>query len=287
MRRFPQRASGYFRLQTPSAQITVIQILSALADRSRERRPAGLRRGALMERSALVSPRQSRSVLKLSLAISFSAVVALVAAIFVVGAPEADAAVYTLTGGCVAPCNWSTTTNWSSVPSAPGTYPGQVVGDTASVCGVATTLFVDVSVPQSVILNFGCTTATLSIPGTPATNHLTIEPSSTMGSGGNTININGGNLAINSGGTFVNSSGNTVVLNSGTASNLGQFANSGTFAIKGGTWTSSAAISILGNSTFNLTGGTLTNGPTTIFGGPSAGTMNWTGGTINGGGVTV
>src|SRR4051812_43713374 len=122
------------------------------------------------------------SVLKLSLGCSLFLVSVLLGAIFFAGAPEADAAAYTLTGSCVSPCAWSTTTNWS-----PNGVPGSAVGDTADICGVGKIVTVDINVPQGVTLNMSCTTATVNVP---AAGSLQLEQSSTLGSGGNAITVN-------------------------------------------------------------------------------------------------
>ena len=156
------------------------------------------------------------SILKLSLGCSLFIVAVMLGAIFLVGAPEADAAVYTLTGSC-GNCNWGTSGNWSGGPA--GTFPGQVTGDTANICVTGATLTVDVVVPQGVILNMNCTGGTVNIPGTPAANSLKLETSSSMGSGGTAININGGNLTLNNIGSFGGTGGYTITMNSGAMSN--------------------------------------------------------------------
>ena len=102
--------------------------------------------------------RPARSVIKLSLGVSLAAIAIVIGAIFIVGAPAADAAVYTLTGLC-GNCNWSDTTKWSGGPA--GTFPGQAAGDTANICASTATLTVDVAVPQPVVLNMNCANATV------------------------------------------------------------------------------------------------------------------------------
>ena len=123
--------------------------------------------------------RPRRSVLSLSLGITFLAVVTILAAIFVVGAPEAEANSCTLTGGPILPPGWSNFNNWSTCG---GTYPGANAGDTAIV---GQTITVDVVVPNGVILQITGFGANVNIPGAPGTNSLQLEPSSTLGSGGN------------------------------------------------------------------------------------------------------
>src|SRR5438105_1656250 len=125
--------------------------------------------------------RQGRSVLKLSLGISVLALATIIGAVFVIGAPEADAANCTMTAG--ANLTWSSPLIWSTCN---GGYPGQTTTDTAQI-GCLSSVNVDVNVPQSVVLTMACTGSTVAIPGTPALNSLQIQPSSTMGSTGNTI----------------------------------------------------------------------------------------------------
>src|SRR5437867_8120800 len=133
------------------------------------------------------SPRQGRSVLKLSLGVSLLAVATIIAVVFVVGAPEAEAgSVCTATSGPPPPYNWSDASKWTCFPG-PSTYPGQNAGDTAQMC--VHTFNVDVNVANGVILQMNCASGVVNIPAASA---LTIEPSSLLGSVGNTVNIGGG-----------------------------------------------------------------------------------------------
>src|SRR6266542_2728814 len=198
---------------------------------------------------ALEVPRQGRSVLKLSLGITTAVIVCLLGAIFFVGTPAYSATAYTLTGLC-GNCNWSDPTKWS--PNT-GSYPGQAVGDSASICVSGATLTVDVNVPNGVILNMNCAGGTLNIPGAPATNSLQLEASSLIGSGGAFVTVNGGKLTLN--GAITNSAA-SITLNSGTASNLSTYASALSMTIAGGTLNNSGTIN-LNPSTFTFNGGTL------------------------------
>ena len=232
-----------------------------------------------------VAPEARRSVLKLSLGVSLLAVVTILAAVFVVGAPQADAAVCSLTGGVG--LSWNQPTNWSC-----GHVPGSTgfTGDTAQIC--TSSVNVDTNLPNGVILSLFCTGATVNIP-LPSTNSLQIEASSLVGSGGNVITVNGGNLTLNSGAGIANSAC-SITVNSGTASNSGNYATvtlGGPLTIAGGTFTNNGNITINPGGTLNLSGGTLTNnvinGLTITGGAASAGSMVWSGGTLNGGGSTA
>src|SRR5436190_3682627 len=195
-----------------------------------------------MQGTSVVSSRRSRSVLKVSLGISFLAVVTILGAVFVVGAPEADAATCTWSGGAG---NWSQTALWTGCGAF---YPGQNPGDSASFAGNPT---VDVNVPNGVIITMN--SGTLAIP---TGGHLQIESSSTIGSFGGVINVNGGDLVINGMPNLGISSTSAIVVNSGTASNLGALTIApGQLTINGGTFTNSSSIAI-GTSTLTLAGGT-------------------------------
>src|SRR5216683_470886 len=217
-----------------------------------------------------VVPEARRSVLKLSLGVSFLAVVTILAAMFVIGAPMADAAVCTLTGGVG--LSWNTPTNWSC-----GHVPGSTgfTGDTASIC--TSSVNVDTNLPNGVILSLPCAGATVNIPS-PSTNSLQVEASSLVGSGGNAITVNGGNLTLNSGGGISNSAG-SITVNSGTASNSGNYSSALTLTIAGGTFTNNGNITVNPNGVLNLNGGVLTNNVLsglTVQGGLSfAGSMVW------------
>src|SRR5262249_28134533 len=123
-----------------------------------------------MQRTVVVSPRRGRSVLKLSLGISLLAVVTVVAAVFIVGAPEADAAVCSWPGGA----SW-TTGSWTGCG---GSYPGANPGDTAQFT-FGTTVTVNAAIPNSVIVNETGFGVILNIPSATS---LTLEPSSTLSS---------------------------------------------------------------------------------------------------------
>src|SRR6266852_8193710 len=96
-----------------------------------------------------VAPEARRSVLKLSLGVSLLVVVTIMAAVFVIGAPMADAAVCTLTGGVG--LSWNTPGNWSC-----GHVPGSIgfTGDTASIC--ISSVNVDTNLQNGVILSLFC-----------------------------------------------------------------------------------------------------------------------------------
>jgi len=239
--------------------------------------------------------RPRRSVLKLSLGLTFAVVGTMLTAIFIAGAPAYAGAVYTLTGLCGA-CNWSDATKWSGGPNA---YPGLVTGDTAQI-GSPSPLTVDVAVSNGVLLQVSGFAA-VSIP---AAGSLQLEASSTLGSAG-TITVSGGNLTLNSGGGITLNPAAAITVNSGTASNSGTFTNNSTLTINGGTFTntgtinnnatmtiagtaafinSGGSINVNGGAVFNLNGGTLTNPNVTVVSGIPNGTMNWRGGTIDGSG---
>jgi len=170
-----------------------------------------------------------RSILALSLGISFTAVTILVAAVLIAGAPTAEAAVYTLSGSCGL-CNWSDSTKWSG--GAFGTTPGQAAGDTAAV-GCLATLSVDTVVANGVILQMNCTSSTVNIPGAPATNQLQIEASSSFGSAGNALTVNGGSLIMNSGAGITNNSGTITLPASLQPILIGALNNAGTILMVG------------------------------------------------------
>src|SRR5712691_10208722 len=284
MRRTVTKATGSMGLFSftifPCPNNRASRVLPVGRSRERESDPPASRKVLSMPAVSPEFAQPRRSVLKLSLGLTLAVVGSMLTAIFLTGAPAYAGAVYTLTGLC-GNCNWGDSTKWSGGPF--GTYPGQVTGDTANVCATTATLTVNVVVPQGVILNLGCTGTTVDIPGT---NSLQLEASSTMGSGGNTITVNGGNLILNSGGGFNRTVGNSIILNTGTALNLGTFNNLGTVTIAGGTYTNSGGSTNVANgAVLNLNGGTLTNPNMSIdSGGVSPGTMNWAGGTINGSG---
>src|SRR5437870_8365028 len=118
------------------------------------------------------SPRQGRSVLKLSLGISLLAVATIIAVVFVAGAPEADAASCTWTVGGGG--NWTTPTNWQQ-PGCGGTYPGAGSGDSASFSfPPSTPVIVDSPITNSVVLNL--TSFGGDVVNIPSAGALTIEP---------------------------------------------------------------------------------------------------------------
>src|SRR3979409_1362091 len=104
----------------------------------------------------------------------FTAIAVIVLVLMAVGAPTADATVYTVTNGSL-PFNWTDTTRWSPSGS-PNT------GDTA-VVNVSTTITVDTNV-NGVILNLSSFGTNINIPS--GANTLKLEPSSTLNSS-NTI----------------------------------------------------------------------------------------------------
>ncbi|MDQ6800978.1 MAG: hypothetical protein M3041_09095 [Acidobacteriota bacterium] len=220
------------------------------------------------------------SILKLSLGCSLFVVGVMLGAIFLVGAPEADAAVYTLSGSCTpaatSTCVWNNPAIWS--PNTGG-YPGSAAGDTAALnSGLGVT--VTTVVPNGVILSYNFSGNMVHV----AAGSLQIEASSTFGSGGNTIDVNGGALTLNSGGGFSLPSGNTLQMSSGTTTNLGVFNVFGTVTVTGGTYTGTGGqTNVATGGVFNLNGGTLTTPNMSLNGGAAPpGTLNWGGGTING-----
>ncbi len=222
----------------------------------------------------VVQPR--RSVLKLSLTITLAALGISLLAIFVAGAPTADAAVCSLTAG--AGLSWNQATNWSC-----GHVPGSIVGDTAQIC--TSSVNVDTILPNGVILDMFCTTASVNIP---STGRLQIEASSLIGSGGNTVTVNGGTLVLNSGSGLSNMQ-YAIVLNSGTASNSGIYSTGPSFTqpltIAGGTFTNTGTMNFAG-ATISQSAGTLTNSNLIkLLPASPATTMNWSGGTLNGAGA--
>src|SRR5258708_987989 len=178
----------------------------------------------------------------LSLGASLAAWAAAVAAILVIGAPAANATVYTTTNGSSA-FNWTDTTRWSPSGS-PNT------GDTA-VVNVSTTITVDTNV-NGVILNLNSSFGTnINIPS--GANTLKLEPSSTLTSS-NTINVNGGTLAFDTGTT---SSRTNVILNTGTVNligNLSVLAGGGTFTWNGGQISGSGTLTNPASTGLNITG---------------------------------
>lgn len=238
------------------------------------------------------TPERPRSILKISFSISLAVVAAIVTAVFVAGAPTADAAVYTLTGSCVG-CNWNAPANWT-----PNTaFPGQGPGDTA-VIGCSSSVNVNANIANGVILNFACISSTVNIPA-PATNFLQIEPSSTMGSSGNTINVSGGTLNINAGpginvgiGSSIQASAGTVNILANTAPGL-SIGSGGSLSITGATVTNNGTLTVNPGGSVTLNTGQFTNNTANGFvlqSFPSAGspgTMTWNAGIWSGGGSTL
>src|SRR2546428_7562540 len=103
-----------------------------------------------MSEVALESPRQGRSVLKLSLGISILAVATIVAAVFLVGAPEADAASCTWSGGSG---NWTTSPGiWNCSPAQ--NYPGQFAAQTDTATFLSSPLVsFTAALPGTVVLS--------------------------------------------------------------------------------------------------------------------------------------
>lgn len=185
----------------------------------------------------------------LSLGASFAAIAAVVAALLIIGAPTADATVYTMTNG-ITPFNWSDSTRWS-----PSGVPG--TGDTAIVL-LGTTITIDTNV-NGVILNLISFGATINVP---AGGTLKLEPSSSLNSANN-INVTGGSLIYDTGTT--NSSSN-VTVNTGTLNltgNLTMVAGGGTFTWNGGQITGSGTLKNPSGNTLNITG---TGGGMTLTG---------------------
>lgn len=171
-----------------------------------------------------LKPRKQR-VFAFSLGASFLLVAIMVIAIFTTGAPTADAATCTQSGG--PPFNWKTPSMWGGCS---GSYPGANAGDTAVLVSSGQTVTVDGPIANGVIVQSSAF-ATIAIP---AGNNLTIEPSSTITSG-NTIDVNGGTLEFDTG-SF--SSNANINLNTGTlklTGNLAMVAGNGNFSFHQGT----------------------------------------------------
>ncbi len=119
--------------------------------------------------SSSVQPRARKGrTFAFSLGASFAALSVVVVAILVIGAPAANATVYTTTNGSSA-FNWTDTTRWSPSGS-PNT------GDTA-VVNVSTTITVDTNV-NGVILNLSSSFGTnINIPSGANTLKLERSPS--------------------------------------------------------------------------------------------------------------
>src|SRR5205823_5309276 len=119
-----------------------------------------------MQGTALVSNRQDRSVLKLSLGVSLAIFVVMIVVVLLSGA-TADAATCALSS--TAPVtNWSDTTKWTACG---GGYPGQTTSDTATVGLIGFTLNVDVAVPNPVSLQI----AGAGVPVTINIGSLTLD----------------------------------------------------------------------------------------------------------------
>lgn len=208
-----------------------------------------------MPEVALETPRQGRSVLKLSLGISLALFIAAVIAVLLSGA-SAEAATYSVTtsGGT---SNWTAPAlGWLCTPGAPGSTgcgsypgdpaaPGAAAGDIANVNGFGGGLIVNTNIANAV-----------------------------------TVNIN------NSSTVTINSSGALAVTGS---SNV---ASTGALTISGGALNNGATLTISPNATLNLSAGTLTNNLANglIVQGnvsPPTGTFNWSGGTLNGSGTVI
>jgi uncharacterized repeat protein (TIGR01451 family) len=180
--------------------------------------------------SSYVMPQpRTRRIFALSLGASLAALTLIVLAILGAGAPTAEAATYTLTGGGSS-FNWSDTTKWSPSGS-PGT------GDTAIINSCCITANIDVNV-NGVILNLNSSGINVNVP---AGSTLKVEPSSTSVSGNN-FNVNGGTLIYDSGthNTNVN-----LVMNTGTTQLLGNVtfnAFNASMTWKGGTITGPGTI---------------------------------------------
>src|SRR5260221_10776597 len=215
-------------------------------DPARRRPPSTEREGdptPMTNDSSSVQPRARKGrTFAFSLGASFAALSVVVVAILVIGAPAANATVYTTTNGSSA-FNWTDTTRWSPSGS-PNT------GDTA-VVNVSTTITVDTNV-NGVVLNLNSSFGTnINIP--TGANTLKLEPSSTLNSS-NTINVNGGTLAFDTGTT--NSSTN-VILNTGTVNligNLSMVAGGGTFTWNGGQISGSGTLTNPASTGLNITG---------------------------------
>ncbi|HEY8131225.1 MAG TPA: DUF11 domain-containing protein, partial [Thermoanaerobaculia bacterium] len=149
---------------------------------------------------------------------------------------------------------------------------------------------VDIVVPNGVTVVFACTSSTIGIGGTPATNRLMLEASNNMGSGGNTINVTGGELDVNAGATLPTGT-NSVLLNPGKLVNSGAISvqSGGSLLLSASNTTNNGTITVDPNGTLTMTaGGSLVNNVAngiTIKSLASAGTpgqMTWNSGLIRG-----
>src|SRR6266550_690643 len=113
-----------------------------------------------MQGTALVSNRQDRSVLKLSLGVSLAIFVVMIAVVLLSGASAEAASVCNLTS-TIAFQNWSAL-RWNCVPTQ--NYPGLGVGDTAIIGLNLFTMNVDV-VTNPVVLQ--ATTSNVSFTIAP------------------------------------------------------------------------------------------------------------------------
>lgn len=221
-----------------------------------------------------------RSILKISFGFSLAGVAILVGAVFLSGAPAFAATAYTLTGICLpaANCQWNDTTKWT-----PNTgYPGSAAGDTASMPG-GTKVSVNVGVANGVILSMPIAGTAVDVPA----GSLQLEASSNLGSGGNIITVNGGNLTLNNVGTFLGGGSYAITMNSGTMQTNGTVNITSALNIAGGTLTNSGTLNMTGGGTLTLSNGTLINNLTVdIQSGSPTNTFTWSGGTLDGTGVT-
>jgi uncharacterized repeat protein (TIGR01451 family) len=216
-----------------------------------------------------------RPILAISLGVSLSAFVAILAAVLFSGA-SAEASSYAVLSS-VGP-NW-TTAKWSCTDGPPGSavcvgnpYPGSggVDGDTATISGSGGTITVNSNIANAVTLNFSCTSCALDINSASAILRLTGTSTGTSGtlsiSGGTLTNI--GNLNMPNTGTFLfhggTLNGNGTTNFSGTAVNFD--GTQGPMIIDGGqtlnvnanatiTLSGTNSLSIDNGSTINLNGG--------------------------------
>jgi uncharacterized repeat protein (TIGR01451 family) len=185
-----------------------------------------------MPRVDLVTPTK-RPILAISLGVSLTVFVAVLAAVLFSGA-SADAASYTLTGSAP-PFDWTNTAIWTS-SSAPNTYPGQNnTNDDATLGRGGFTVTVTSGIPFPVRINV--TQNGLSING-------------------------GGNLQIQ--GTSAVTSSGTFTLNNGTLANTGTLALGSGFTFAGGTLTGNGTTQVNAGGSFSFTG---TAGAMTVDGG--------------------
>src|SRR5438105_2557998 len=203
-----------------------------------------------------------RSILALSLGISLSAFVAVIAVILFSGA-KADAGTWVITasGGTY---NWtSSTTPWTCTPvptPCTGAYPGAAGGDVVNLANCCNTVNVTTVIPNvltSLGINSIGTTVDVQGGGNLTANGGTVANSGTLRISGGTF-TNTGNLVVNAGGNLLFNTGllqnnlaNGIVLQGGAAT------APGTMTWQGGVFTGPGSMAIqtaLSSATLTIDG---------------------------------